>query len=130
VPGQPMQLTLCRWLNVLEVSPNAALPYETWTPQSDSKPPGSSASVYSGEFCGERPHAVTRRPQAAYSPGFPPSVAGEIRAGTKALAVELDKPGVIIENWLPGPTLAGDGQFADELSSMLSSSGGARAEVG
>jgi hypothetical protein len=56
--------------------------------------------------------------QTAYSPGFPPSVAGEIRAETEALAVELDKPGVIIEDWLPDPALAGDGQFADELFSM------------
>jgi hypothetical protein len=57
--------------------------------------------------------------QAASSPGFPPSVAGEIRARTEALAMELDKPGVIIEDWLPDPALAGDGQFADQLFSML-----------
>jgi Asp-tRNA(Asn)/Glu-tRNA(Gln) amidotransferase A subunit family amidase len=95
-----------------------------------SGPDGQDPEVPPVPWRQARPMKLTGL-QAAYSPGFPPSVAGEIRAGTEALAVELDKPGVIIENWLPGPTLAGDRQFADELSSMLALAAEAsRARVG
>ena len=57
--------------------------------------------------------------RVAYSPDFPPAVAGEIRAGTDALAAELDKLGAIVEDRLPDPALAGQGQLVEDLWSML-----------
>jgi amidase len=54
--------------------------------------------------------------RVAYAPGFPPAVDGEIRAGTDAFA---DKLGMIIEDRLPDPALAGQGALADELFAML-----------
>lgn len=57
--------------------------------------------------------------RVAYSPGYPPSLAGEIRAGTDALAGELDRLGVIVEDRLPDPALARQGQLVDELWLML-----------
>jgi amidase len=57
--------------------------------------------------------------RVAYAPGYPPAVAGEIRAGTDALAGELDKLGMIVEDRLPDPALARQGQLVDELFSML-----------
>ena len=47
--------------------------------------------------------------RVAYAPGYPPSVDAEIRAGTDALAAELDKLGMIVEDRLPDPALAGQG---------------------
>ena len=57
--------------------------------------------------------------RVAYAPGYPPSVAGEIRAGTDALAAELGKLGMIVEDRLPDPALAGQGRLVDELFAML-----------
>ena len=57
--------------------------------------------------------------RVAYAPGYPPSVAAEIRAGTDALAAVLDKLGVIVEDRLPDPALAGQGRLVDELFAML-----------
>jgi len=57
--------------------------------------------------------------RVAYAPGFPPSVATEIRAGIDALAGELDKLGMIVEDRLPDPALAGQGPLVDELFAML-----------
>ena len=57
--------------------------------------------------------------RVAYAPGYPPSVAGEIRAGIDALAGELDKLGAIVEDRLPDPALAGQGRLVDELFAML-----------
>jgi amidase len=61
--------------------------------------------------------------RVAYTPGYPPSVAGEIRAGTDALAAGLGKLGAIVEDRLPGPELAGQGQLLDELFAMLAFAG-------
>ena len=52
-------------------------------------------------------------------PGYPPSADAEIRAGTDALAGELDTLGAIVEDGLPDPELAGQGQLMDELFAML-----------
>ena len=57
--------------------------------------------------------------RVAYAPGFPPSVDAQIRAGTDALAGQLGKLGVIVEDRLPDPALAGHGQLIDELFAML-----------
>jgi amidase len=57
--------------------------------------------------------------RVAYAPGYPLSVAGEIRAGMDALAAELGKLGMIVEDRLPGPALAGQGRLVDELFAML-----------
>ncbi len=57
--------------------------------------------------------------RVAYAPGFPPSVAAEIRAGTDALAAVLDEERVIVEDRLPDPDLARQGRLVDELSAML-----------
>ena len=57
--------------------------------------------------------------RVGYSPGYPSFVAGEIRAGTDALAVELQERGVIVEDRLPDPTLAEYGQVVEELWPML-----------
>jgi amidase len=58
--------------------------------------------------------------RVAYAPGFPLSVDGEIRAGTDALARELDKLGMIVEDRLPDPDLARQGPLVDELTAMMS----------
>jgi amidase len=55
----------------------------------------------------------------ACAPGYPPAVAAEIRAGTNALADELDKLGMIVEDRLPDPAMAGHGRLVDELFAML-----------
>lgn len=57
--------------------------------------------------------------RVAYAPGFPPSMPREIRTGTDALARELGKLGMIVEDRLPGPALAGQGPLVDELFAML-----------
>ena len=57
--------------------------------------------------------------RVAYAPGFPPTVDAEIRAGTDALAAELGRLGVIVEDRLPDPALAGHGQLVGELFAML-----------
>jgi amidase len=57
--------------------------------------------------------------RVAYAPGFPPAVDGEIRAGTDAFADKLGKLGMIIEDRLPDPALAGQGALVDELFAML-----------
>ena len=57
--------------------------------------------------------------RVAYAPGYPPSVAGEIRARIDALAGELDKVGVIVEDRLPDPALAGQGRLVDELFDLI-----------
>jgi hypothetical protein len=80
-----------------------------------SGPDGHDSEVPPVPWRQARPMKLTRL-QAAY----PPSVAGEIRAGTEALAVELDKPGREHRELVARPP-AGDGQFADELSSILAS---------
>jgi amidase len=54
-----------------------------------------------------------------YSPGYPPAVAGGIRAGTDHLAGELASRGAIVEDRLPDPALAGQGRLVEELWSML-----------
>jgi amidase len=58
--------------------------------------------------------------RVAYAPGFPPLVDGEIRAGIDALAGELDKLGMIVEDRLPDPDMAGQGPLVNELVAMLS----------
>jgi Asp-tRNA(Asn)/Glu-tRNA(Gln) amidotransferase A subunit family amidase len=69
--------------------------------------------------------------QAACSLGFPPSVAAEIRAGTEALAVELDKQSVIIEDWLPDPALGLERAILRRAVLLAGPRGeGARARVG
>jgi hypothetical protein len=98
-------------------------------PQVISGSDGHDPEVPAGALRQARPVKLTGL-QAAYSPGFPQPVAGEIRAGTEAPAMELDKPGVIIEGWLPDPALAGDGQFVDELFSVLASRRRRLAKVG
>jgi amidase len=54
-----------------------------------------------------------------YSPAYPPFVDGEIRAGTDALAAELQQRGVIVEDRLPDPGLAEYGQVVEELWPMV-----------
>ena len=49
--------------------------------------------------------------RVAYSPGYPPSVDPEIRAGADRVAAELDKLGAVVEDRLPDPALAGYGQL-------------------
>jgi len=61
--------------------------------------------------------------RVAYVPGFPPAVDAQIRAGTGAFAAELDKLGMIIEDRLPDPALAGHGRLVDELFAMLAFAG-------
>jgi amidase len=57
--------------------------------------------------------------RVGYSPDYPSFVAGEIRAGTDALAAELQELGVIVEDRLPDPALAEYGQVVEELWPML-----------
>jgi amidase len=57
--------------------------------------------------------------RVAYSPGFPPAVDKEIRAGTSAFAAELGKLGMIVEDRLPDPALARQGPLVDELFAMI-----------
>jgi Asp-tRNA(Asn)/Glu-tRNA(Gln) amidotransferase A subunit family amidase len=64
--------------------------------------------------------------RVAYAPGYPPSVATEIRAGIDALAGELGKLGMIVEDRLPDPALAGQGPLVDELFAMLAFAAEAR----
>jgi amidase len=45
--------------------------------------------------------ADLNRLRVAYSPGYPPLVAAEIRAGADRLAAELDKLGAVVEDRLP-----------------------------
>jgi amidase len=51
--------------------------------------------------------------RVGYSPGYPSFVAGEIRAGTDALAAELQELGVIVEDRLPDPALPEHGQVVE-----------------
>ena len=57
--------------------------------------------------------------RVGYSPDYPSFVAGEIRAGTDALAAELQELGVIVEDRLPDPALAEYGHVVEELWPML-----------
>ena len=59
--------------------------------------------------------------RVAYSPGYPPLVAAEIRAGADRLATELDGLGAVVEDRLPDPALAGYGQLVEDLLSVLDS---------
>jgi len=59
--------------------------------------------------------------RVAYSAGYPPSVAAEIRAGTDRLAAELDRLGAVVEDRLPDPALAGYGQLVEDLLAVLES---------
>jgi hypothetical protein len=73
--------------------------------------------------------------RVAYSPGYPPLVAAEIRAGRLAawppgrlaawppgrLAAELDELGAVVEYRLPDPALAGYGQLVEDFFSVLDS---------
>jgi amidase len=59
--------------------------------------------------------------RVAYSPGYPPLVAAEIRAGADRLAAELDELGAVVEDRLPDPALAGYGQLVEDLLSVLDS---------
>jgi len=58
--------------------------------------------------------------RVAYSPGYPPSVDPEIRAGADRVAAELDKLGAVVEDRLPDPALAGYGQLVEDLLAVLS----------
>jgi amidase len=58
--------------------------------------------------------------RVAYSPGYPPLVDAEIRAGADRLAAELDKLGAVVEDRLPDPALAGWGQVVEDLIALLS----------
>ena len=57
--------------------------------------------------------------RVAYAPGFPPGVDAEIRARTDAFAAELGRLGMIVEDRLPDPALAGQGPLADELLDLI-----------
>ena len=65
--------------------------------------------------------------RVAYSPGYPPLVAAEIRAGRLAawppgrLAAALDELGAVVEYRLPDPALAGYGQLDEDFISVLDS---------
>jgi amidase len=59
--------------------------------------------------------------RVAYSPGYPPLVAAEIRAGADRLAARLDELGAAVEDRLPDPALAGYGQIVEDLLSVLDS---------
>jgi amidase len=59
--------------------------------------------------------------RVAYSPGYPPLVAAEIRAGADRLAAELDELGAVVEDRLPDPALAGYGQLVEDFLSVLDS---------
>ena len=59
--------------------------------------------------------------RVAYSPGYPPLVAAEIRAGADRLAAELDKLGAVVEDRLPDPALAGYGQLVEDFLAVLDS---------
>jgi amidase len=59
--------------------------------------------------------------RVAYSPGYPPLVAAEIRAGADRLAAELDTLGAVLEDRLPDPALAGSGQLVEDLLAVLDS---------
>ena len=57
--------------------------------------------------------------RVAYSPGYPPLVAAEIRAGADRLAAELAEQGSVVEDALPDPALAGSGQLVEDLLAVL-----------
>ena len=65
--------------------------------------------------------AELNRLRVAYSPGYPPLVAAEIRAGADRLAAELDKLGAVVQDRLPDPAPAGSGQLVEDLLAVLDS---------
>ena len=65
--------------------------------------------------------AELNKMRVAYSPGYPPLVAAEIRGGADRLVAELEKMGVVVEDRLPDPALAEYGKLVEDLLAVLGS---------
>lgn len=57
--------------------------------------------------------------RVGYSPGYPPLVDAEIRAGADRLAADLNDQGAVVEDALPDPALAAGGQLVEDLLAVL-----------
>jgi amidase len=68
--------------------------------------------------------------RVAYAPGYPPAVAAEVRAALDRLAGELGRLGAVVEDRLPAPALARQGQLVEELFPLLAFAAESPAEPG